>query len=222
MTRATALALVAALATTGAVACSPTETVDTSGSYFTLTEQHNLPDTVVATVGSIIPISFLVTHNGVALGGVTLTWTAKGGDSRIVTPSAASDSTGVATGTWVLSDSVGFDTLGIQTSSGIRTFYAHTVPGSATLITRLVADSMSVAVGTPTTLAVQATDARNNLVTNANVTWSATGGTLSAPASASNTNGRAEISFIPSAPGVYRITATLPGEASTVFTVVAT
>ena len=221
MTRASFFVLVAALLTSGALACNTTETVDTSGTFFTLTEQHNLPDTVIATVGSVIPLSFLVSHDGAALGGVTLTWTAKGGDSRIVKPSAASDSNGVATGTWVLSDSVGVDTLAIQTPSGLLTLFARTTPGAATLITRLGSDSVAVAVGTPTTLAVQAVDVRNNLVANASVAWTASGGTLSAPVSASNASGRAEITFTPNKSGVYQITAALSGEASTVFTVVA-
>lgn len=215
------LALGAAVVVAAIAACNSPEAIDTSGNFFTLTEQHNLPDTTVAVVGSVIPLSFLVTHNGAALAGVTASWTAKGGDSRLVNGTTTSDSTGLLTGTWVLSDSVLVDTLTIETGSGTRTFYARTIPGAPTTINRLVSDSLNLAVGAATTLAVQVIDARNNLVNGVTIGWTASAGTLSAASTSSNVTGRAEVNFTASTAGAYRVVATLPGEQTIVFAVVA-
>ena len=218
-------AIVAALSITlaaGVAACDATSSTNVDATpYFTYTTDPALADSIVAVAGSVIPVRVKITHAGIAAAYIGIAWSTTGGNSRVADTASITDSLGYAFAHWVVRDSLGDNTLTLTTIDGTHTFYARTIAGEASSIVRAAADSMGVAVGSATTLAVQIRDAHDNAVPDAVVQWTTSAGLLSGVTSSSDANGRAQITFTAPVAGAYSITAMLADRATVSFTIVA-
>ncbi len=214
-----ALAILCVAALAGCNVTSSTNVDSTP--YFTYTTDPALADSIVVVAGSVIPVRVKITHAGTAAAYLGIAWSATGGNSRVADTSSTTDSLGYAFAHWVVRDSLGDNTLTLTTLDGTRTFYARTIAGAPSSIVRAGADSMSVAVGSATPLAVQILDAHGNAVPNASVQWSTSAGLLNAVTSSSDANGRAQITFTAPVAGTYSVTAMLADRATVTFTITA-
>ena len=210
---------IAALAT----AClgGTTETPST-GPYFVITAYGGTRDTMILAASSATTVRAQVTHAGSPAIGAPVFWTDSGGDSRVVNASLATDTLGIASATWVASNSVRVDSLTLTTSDGTKhLFIGQVVPGPPSILTRVTASPDSVTAGAGATITAKVTDRSGNPIANAIVDWSASSGTLSAGSAPTNSSGVSTVTFTPPSPGTYAVTADLPNTASIIFTVVA-
>ena len=195
---------------------SGTATDTGSGPFFTITLDSGIDNQSVA-AGTALGLRVRVTHEGTPQSGALILWTVTAGGGQAVNQQNVTDSLGHATATWILGNAVGANTLSISTVDDSLTVHAQGVPGHATTLDRVSADTSNVAAGSPVTLSVKALDALGNPVPGATVQWTATAAGLQSQQSTTDATGTASVVFQPSAAGNYVVNAILPGEASLVF-----
>jgi len=147
-----------------------------------------------ATVGQALalPLRVMVTENGAASSGVTVTWGTTTGGS--LAPAGPTGADGVATSGWTLGNTSGEQTA-TATLSGASgspvTFTAAALAGPATAIAKAGGDGQTGQVGTQLPLPLQArvTDQLGNGVEGFAVDWAASGGTVSSPSVATSVAG---------------------------------
>lgn len=154
-------------------------------------------DAQTGTVGQPLasPIQVLVTENGSAASGVTVTWSAVPATAGTMTPpSGPTNADGVASSTWLLGTVSGAHSAraAVTGASGSPvTFSATAAPDAATTLTPAGGDGQSGVINTQLAAPVQAkvADRFGNGVPGVDVGWAATGGTVSAGTVATNVAG---------------------------------
>jgi plastocyanin len=158
-------------------------------------------DAQTGTVGQPLasPIQVLVTENGSAASGVTVTWSAVPATAGTMTPpSGATNADGVASSTWLLGTVSGAHSARatVTGASGSPvTFSATAAPDAATRLSPGNGDGQSGVINTQLAAPLQATvaDRFGNGVPAVDVGWAATGGTVSAGTVATNAAGVSEV-----------------------------
>jgi plastocyanin len=159
----------------------------------------NSGDAQSGTVGQPLasPIQVVVTEGGSPSSGVTVTWSTTAGGS--LTPaSGPTGADGTAGAAWTLGTTSGAQTaratLAGATGSPV-TFSATAVPGSAAALADAGGNGQTGETTAQLEAPVQArvTDQFGNAVAGTDVSWSATGATVSAPTVPSNTSGISQI-----------------------------
>ena len=164
-----------------------------------------------ATVGTPIAVSIHVTKDSVnPAPGLTITWTVSQGNGKVTPASSVTDANGAASAVWTMGDTAGSNEL-VALASGPNisvTVFATSIGAAATKVSKVSPDSQAVVAGATTSLIVRAVDAFGNGSPNLNVTWTATGGSLSATTTTTGTSGNAVVNFTTgTTPGTYTVTA---------------
>ena len=154
-------------------------------------------DAQTGTVGQPLasPIQVLVTEDGSAAAGVTVTWSAVPSTAGTMTPpSGPTDADGLASSTWLLGTVSGAHSARatVTGASGSPvTFSATAAPDVATTLSRGDGDGQSGVINTQLAAPVQAevTDQFGNGVPGVAVGWAATGAAVSAATVATNATG---------------------------------
>jgi VCBS repeat-containing protein len=161
----------------------------------------------------------LVVHledaNGNGIGGKAISWLQAPGSGSPSPSSSTTDPNGFAATQWTLGNAVGDNTLN-AVFSGLPavTFTAHGTSDVPTTLAKNGGDNQSgfVATTLANPLSVKVTDSHGNPVEGVTVTWTANGGSVSSPTSASNTAGIAEVDrTLGLLPGDYSTTAAVTG-----------
>jgi hypothetical protein len=174
-----------------------------------------------AVVGTSIPARVRVTLNGVAVAGLTVTWTPAARSGTVAATTSNTDTTGYASMTWIVGDSVGTQTLTASIVGASANLLARASAGPATTLTKVTADSSAVVAGASLLLTVRTTDKFGNVVAGVPVTWSSSGGVLSVTSTTTGSTGQAEVAFTtPSASGMSTVTASVAGFGTATFKVV--
>lgn len=176
-----------------------------------------------ALIGTALTMSVHVTKDSQPAPGILVTWSVTDGHGSVSPATSTTDANGVATTQWTMGDTASANnTLSASISGAAVSIAATSFGGPATSMTKVSTDSQTVVAGAAVPITIRALDKFTNPVPNVTVNWSATGGTLSAPTSATGFSGNATTNFVsPMTPGTYNITATIPGVGNIVYTVVA-
>ena len=184
-----------------------------TGPYATVST--DVKDASSAPAASVLTVRAHVTHDGTAIAGAPVKFTVAAGRGLLSIDSTATDTLGVATVLWTLGDTASeVNSLAIVSGDGIDTLHVAAVAGSPSYLVPLSATASDVAVGTPLTLQVRATDRPGNPVTGTRVFWVASGGTLSSASSVSDASGIARVTFTSTQTGSFTVSAVLPETAT--------
>lgn len=158
-------------------------------------------DAQTGTVGQPLasPIQVLVTENGSAASGLTVTWSAVPSTAGTMTPpSGPTNADGVASSTWLLGTVSGAHAARatVTGASGSPvTFSATAAPDAATTLASVGGGGQTGEINTQLAAPLQANvaDQFGNGVPAVGVGWAATGGTVSAGTVATNAAGVSEV-----------------------------
>jgi adhesin/invasin len=165
--------------------------------------------------------------NGNGIGSRPITWVVGAGAGSVTPPSTTTSANGLATTRWTLPNAVGSFTVS-AVFSGLPpvTFSATATADVPTTIELVSGNNQSASVGSalPNPLVVRVTDANGIPVANVGVNWVAeVGGSVSAPATATNSSGLAQVTrTLGLLPGEYTTTATVEGLAGSPITFTST
>jgi adhesin/invasin len=195
---------------------------------FTATATAGLPATVAKTAGdaqsgvagsavAIVPTVTVTDAYGNPVANVPVTFTATGNGSVAGSP-ATTDASGVATLTsWTLRTTAGPDTVTATVSGITATFTATATAGAPANLTKSGTDGVSLAAGSAVTPppAVTVTDANNNPVAGATVTFAVIsgGGAVTGATQTTDANGLATVGSwtIGTTPSADSLEATVAG-----------
>lgn len=180
----------------------------------------DIKDSTSYPANSSVLVRAHVTRAGFPLPLAAVTWAIAAGHGKLSATTATTDTSGVASVIFTLSDTAGMNALAIGSSGVADTLHLIGVVGQPSGLVVVGSNASTVSVGSPAVLQVKVVDRPGNGVARTTVNWTTSGGTLSASSSTSDTNGIAQTTFTASRAGTYQVTATLPGEASVVFTIV--
>jgi plastocyanin len=165
-------------------------------------------DAQAGTVGQPVasPLQVLVTENGSAAAGVTVSWSTATADGTLTPPSGATNPDGMASSSWLLGTASGAQTARatVPGANGSPvTFSATAAADAAATLAPAGGDGQSGLINTQLSAPVQAkvADRFGNGVPEVDVGWAATGGTVSGETVATD------------AAGVSRVSVTLGGSA---------
>jgi hypothetical protein len=174
-----------------------------------------------APIGTALNTKVHVELGGLPAANVTVSWFTSVGSGTVSAKTSTTDATGNASITWTLSDTARVNTLTATAGTGSVNITATSTPGPATAIAPATADSTSLVAGASTLISVRVVDAFGNRVSGVQVSWSASGGSLSTQNSTTGTAGNADVVFITAAaPATYSVTATAPGLAPVSFKII--
>ena len=175
-----------------------------------------------AMVGTSIPAEVRVTQNSQPASGVTVTWSVSTGGGTANPTTSVTNSAGVATTTWTLSDTVRTSKLtGGITGESSAVLQVTTTAGPATTLVRAGPDSVAVVAGSSTLITARVTDKSGNSVSGVSVGWTSTGGSLTATTTVTGASGNGQVVFSTDpAPRSYTVTATVAGIGALTFKVV--
>lgn len=179
-----------------------------------------LKDSAAFPANSPVLVRAHVTRGGFPLTQTAVTWAITSGHGKLSAATGTTDTAGVATVTWTLSDTAGINGLAIGSSGVADTLHLVGVIGQPSSLVVVGSNSSTIAVGSPLVLQVKVLDRPGNPVARATVNWTASGGSLTAATSTSDANGLTQTSFSAATAGTYQVTASVPNEASVVFTIV--
>lgn len=219
------LALCAAAACNSDSSTSPTNNTPPSDSTTSPAGYNIAVDSAFAdravVVGTSIPARVRVSLNGNAVSGAVVTWTPAARSGTVTPATSTTDSTGYATTTWVIGDSVGTQTLVAAITGASVNLLAQASAGPATTLTKVTADSSAVVPGASLLLTVRTTDRFGNTVSGIAVTWTSSDGELSVSSTTTGPSGQAEVAFTtPSTSGTSTVTASVAGFGTATFKVV--
>lgn len=225
-----AFATIGAVAiTAAAAACGDKNDSNTAPLVGTTATINTGSDAQTGVAGQALaqPISVhVVDQNGAAFVGGTVTWTVMSGGGSVSAPTSTTSATGDATVTWTLGNTAGPDSLKADLGNGSSVIIASmATAGPFASLSVVSGDAQSVAAGSTTQpLVVKAVDAFGNVVANATVTWTVTGGgTLSAGSSTTDATGRTQVTLTTDATAAtYTVSATAGAVAPVTFTVTGT
>jgi plastocyanin len=176
----------------------------------------NSGDAQTGSVGQPLaaPLRVVVTEDGAASSGRTVTWSSTVAGASLNPASAVTDASGIASSAWTLGNTSGSQsaqaTLSGATGSPV-TFTATAAAGAAASLSKLSGDNQSAQIGAQLGAPVQAkvSDPLGNGVQGASVAWAATGGTVSAATVPSDAAGTSAVNVtMGSTAGPVIITAT--------------
>jgi Big-like domain-containing protein len=214
--------LIAAMAACGADATSPTTppptNTATNGTTITVDSAISAQTTVAG--GTINVFVRVKSAAGAPVAGDTVSWLVASGGGSVPNKTTLTDANGIASTDWTLGTTAGTNSLGANITGAAVPINATGIAGPLALLARQGPDSQSVAATGTVLLTVRTTDAHGNAIGNVNVTWTATGGTISPTTLATGTSGNGSVNFTTTA-GVsrYTVTATTPGLAPASFIV---
>lgn len=189
---------------------------------FTVELDTGIVDSATVFVGQTIPFRVKVVHDGAPAGSMSVTFAVQTGHGLLSSTSAVTDSLGIASVLWTMGDTVGLNTAAATSGDGSATLRAVAIGQGASALERASADTSTVQNTSTVSLSVRAIDGFGNPVPNVTVTWAASGGSLSVASTTTGASGTAQTNFTtPAAPGKFTVTATLPGQASITFTIIA-
>ncbi|HEY8257588.1 MAG TPA: Ig-like domain-containing protein [Gemmatimonadales bacterium] len=190
-----------------AVASNPTTLTEVSGNGQTAPAGFELAEDLVVKLSDA---------DGNGVGGRAVSWVVSTGGGTVTPVNSTTDPSGFARTRWTLGSTAGQNTL-TAVFSGIPPV-PFSATGSSDVPTKLTlqsGDNQSAPGGQalPNPLAVRVTDANDNPVENVSVSWTANGGgSVSAPTSATNALGIAQITrTLGPTPGPYTTTAAVSG-----------
>ncbi len=225
----TQILLTAALAVSVA-ACSKDSTTnavspvtgDSSTSVSGLTilfDSTVIPANVAA--GSALPVTVHVLQGTAPAANVLVTWVATAGTGSFPVPTTLTDSTGHATTSWVMDDTIAANIATASIPGALVTINVFTVGGAAYTMVKVSPDSQAIVAGAALTITARPVDRFGNGSPGVPVVWTSSGGALSATTTVSGANGNATTNFVTDpTPGTYTVTASVAGKASVTFTVV--
>ncbi len=208
-----------ATATAGALATSPVTFHHTARAASPTLLQRISGDAQSAPAGFAVSDSLLVRlvdANGNGVGNKPVTWIVATGGGSVTPVNSATSPQGYATTRWTLGPNAGPNLLN-AVYSGVPSipFSATATADRPARMVRLSGDAQTAAVGSALAqpLAVKVTDANGNPVADVPVTWTAaSGGTVSAPITATDADGIARVTrIVGAAPGQYTTTAAVAG-----------
>ena len=164
-----------------------------------------------------VPVN--VTYNNAVIPNGSVHWLVIGGHGAISDTVSTTDTLGATHILWTLGTSPGDNALSIAIGDAIDTLHVTGVIGAASYLDRVGAQADTITTGSPLVLQVVVRDRPGNPVAGTAVSWSASGGQITASGAASDATGVSGATFSATAPGTYNVTADLPGEASMFFQV---
>ncbi len=174
-----------------------------------------------APIGTSLDTKVHVELGGLPQANVTVSWFTAAGSGTTSAKTSTTDANGDALITWKLSDTARVNTLTATAGTGSVNLTATSTPGPPSAISAATADSTLLVAGASTLLSVRVVDAFGNRVPGIQVSWSTTGGSLSAPSSTTGSAGNADVVFITAtSPASYSVTAAAPGLSAISFKVV--
>jgi Bacterial Ig-like domain (group 1) len=215
----------AAAALVGAAACG--DTTFTNAVLATSVTVAAVSQNQTGVVGQPLaqPISVQVTDvSGNPIIGAVVTWTVLTGGGSVASATSTTDSNGNASVIWTLGPTPGTNTLRASIATGASaditaTGVAGPVAAGMTIVS---GNNQAIAVnGTSAALVVHLADAAGNPVAGVTVTWTTTGGTLSAASTTTDASGNTQVTLTAGATAAtYTVTAAAGG-LSAVFTITA-
>lgn len=160
------------------------------------------------------PLEVLVTEDGTASSGTTVTWSTTDLNGSLDPTSAVTDANGIARSAWTLGTISGAQTARATVSGASgspATFTASAATGPPSQIVKAAGDQQTGQTGTQLGAAVQARvlDAFSNGVPGVPVAWAASGATVSAASVPSDASGISGVNVtLGDTPGPITITAT--------------
>ncbi|MBI1809917.1 MAG: Ig-like domain-containing protein, partial [Gemmatimonadetes bacterium] len=155
-------------------------------------------------VGAALPTPIAIKvldANGLGVPGATVTFSVRKGNGTLGSPTAVSDTAGVARTTWKMGNTPGAGSVTAILSTALVldsvVVTATAITGPAAIVNVTAGDSQNAGTGSllPTAIAVQVTDILGNPVAGVTVNWSLAaanlGGTVSPASSTSDANGNA-------------------------------
>jgi adhesin/invasin len=220
--RSSLIVAISALTSVAIAAChhdSSTGPQTSSANGFAITIDSGISGQNVPVGGQIIA-RVHVTKDSLPAPGLTVSWSASAGHGTLSSPTSVTDAGGGASVTWTVGDTAGTNTLDAATSGVAVTIFATGIGGSAISLSRVSPDSQLVVAGATTLVVARAIDKFGNGSPNVTVTWTTTGGSLSASTTMTGSAGNASVNFTTGAtPGTYTVTATAAGLGSVTFKV---
>jgi adhesin/invasin len=211
------LAVAACSSDTGSGGTGP---VTPTGAAYSVSADSSFLDRT-APIGTSLDTKVHVELGGVPQANVTVSWFTAAGSGTTSAKTSTTDASGNALITWTLGDTARVNTLTATAGTGSVNLTATSTPGPPTAISAATADSTLLVAGASTLLSVRVVDAFGNRVSGIQVSWSTTGGSLSAPSSTTGSTGSADVVFITMAsPATYSVTAAAPGLSPVSFKVV--
>ncbi|HEY0931922.1 MAG TPA: Ig-like domain-containing protein [Gemmatimonas sp.] len=184
----------------GAAACGGTDAVDTTTPVPTTIVAVAATDSQRAAVTTTLPSPIAVRvrdQNGNALPAAAVAWTVLSGGGAVSLGVSATDANGEAATVWTLGRTASTQTVTATLISGVSdTIVAIGTAGPAAAFALVDGDNQTLAVGqTSAPLRVRVLDQYGNVVPSLAVSWTTTGGTLSAAQSTTNATGIASITL---------------------------
>lgn len=189
-----------------------------SGPYYTITT--DLKDSAIYPAGASLSVPVHITHDGIAVSGATPRWAILSGDGVISDTISTTDTLGAAHIVWTLGRTPAMNTLIVGFGDAVDTLYATGVVGAPSSLFVVGSQTITISSGDSAALRVVVKDRPGNVVANATVAWTSSGGALSASTTVTDSTGIATTSFSASAPGTYYVTADLPALATCIFEIV--
>lgn len=205
--------------TTTSVASNSGDSSTSAAGLTIVADTASLGQNVVA--GSTVAANVHVVQGTTPASGVLVTWSVSMGGGTISTTTSLTDAAGLATVNWTMGDTVATNNLVATISGASVGLNTTTVAGPVSTLLKVSPDSQALVAGAALTITARPVDRFGNGVAGVPITWSASGGTLSAAATTSGLNGNATTNFVTDAtPGTYLVTGSVAGKASVTFTVV--
>ena len=217
----------AAAALVGAAACGDTQFTNSVILIPTTVTVAAASQNQTGTVGQPLaqPISVQVTDNtGNPIIGAVVTWSVLTGGGSVSAATSTTDVNGNASVIWTLGPTPGTNTLRASIATGASADITATgVAGPVAAGMSIVSgNNQAIALGaTSAPLVVHIADAAGNPVAGVTVTWTTTGGALSAASTTTNASGNTQVTLTAgAAAATYTVTAAA-GALSAVFTITA-
>lgn len=174
-----------------------------------------------AAAGVTLPIAFVVSVDQIvlrsggspdALSGVPVNFTVLSGSAQILSTSGVTNAIGQASAVVKLGLTPGPVSVRAQVPGGPSVLFSATVTGSLVpgALTVISGNNQTLTLGTASAPMVIELRANGVPLQSANITWSASGGTLANTSTATNSSGRASTTVTPNASGAMTVTASFP------------
>lgn len=150
----------------------------------------------------------VVGGDGSPLVNTSVAWRIVDGGGSLSDSSAVTDASGHAQTTYTPGSTPGFAHVVASAGSATSTFTLSLVAGAATTLEKFGADSPAAVVGSTLTLSVRIVDQFGNGIANATINWSASGGSIAAGTSTTDSTGVASVAYtLGETAGAYSLTA---------------
>jgi adhesin/invasin len=154
------------------------------------------------------------------VGGATPRWAVLSGNGVISDTISTTDTLGAAHIVWTLGRTPAMNALVVGFGDAADTVYATGVVGAPSSLAIIGSQTTTTASGESVVLRVVVKDRPGNVVPNATVAWTSSGGAISATTTATDSTGIATATFSANAPGTYYVTSDLPALATCIFEIV--